>query len=279
MQLKLHLSATGLGDSVCGLYAACGAASAGHDVTFHTRHSDWFDRIAHPRLTLAPHADDGVDMNADYEGHVRAGRARKNYYCDSISNALNVPAFDPSPPQFVDKTHREANEIFSGKTDVVLLSPFSAWRVREWPSVYYARLAELLHQRKLDVVALVTADESSRAQDEFGFLPNWMSWYHEHEVAWISEAILAARCVVGNDSGVAHYAALLGAKTVAIHAQLSPQTLWSHTDVQSATPTTKCRFCRWQGTRGYSESCSRACSALHSISPEQVLSEIFNDVK
>ncbi len=279
MQLNLYNSAGGIGDSVCALYAACGAANAGHEVIYHARHHDWFARVSHPNLTLLAHAETGINCNSDYEAHIRSGSDRKRYYCDSIARGAGIEPFAPAAPAKINREHRAATHGVRGKTNVVLLSPFSAWRAREWPSPHFARLAELLHAGGFDVVALVTAADAARAQVEFGYLGSWMSWVYGHDAAWVGDAILAARCVVGNDSGIAHYAGLLGAPTVAIHAQLAPQILWSCSEVRAVTPDTKCRFCGWQREKSYSDACDRGCSALSSISPETVLKEVLNNAK
>ena len=52
---SLHVfnSARGIGDHVTALYACAGVVNAGSEVIFHTRHSEWFERIQHPGLTIS----------------------------------------------------------------------------------------------------------------------------------------------------------------------------------------------------------------------------------
>jgi hypothetical protein len=104
-------------------------------------------------------------------------------------------------------------------------------------------------------------------------------WAIEHPPEWVADAMLGAACVIGNDSGMTHFAGLLDVPTLAIHAHLRPEFLWAHTRVRSITPKTNCTFCRWQHDRGYNSACDSACSALGTIGPEDVLQAFHGLVK
>ena len=104
-------------------------------------------------------------------------------------------------------------------------------------------------------------------------------WAIDHPPEWMMDAMLGAACVIGNDSGMAHLAGLLGVPTVSIHAHLTPRFLFAQTSITSVVPKTNCAFCRWQPERGYNTACDAACSALATVGPEEVLPAVERTIK
>lgn len=273
--LKIHQSAGGVGDTVCGFYVAAGLAlAAGQSVRYYTRHPDWLARVSHEGVTVYPYAERGTDMFAGGYGTMISEESdRKAWLCQNVARALGVPAFDPLGPHHVDRDIGDAVEHECAVQ--VLLSPFTDWSQRMWPHTHWRRLAFLLREAGLSVAAIGSLGHEMQLREMFGdFSGFW--WYFGKDADWVMRAMLRAQCVVGNDSGMVHVAGLLGVPTVAIHAQHTPEALFSLSDVASAYPETKCAGCAWQASRGWSSVCGTGCSALASVSPERVAEMILN---
>lgn len=275
---ELHLSCAGLGDAITGLYAACGLAETGRRVRYYHRFPDWLARFSHPGVEYGPQAPGpdtpapGVDMNWHYPVQLLTGADRKQWYCDAVSRALELPAFVPAAP-------REINRSTSWwtKRPYVLLSPFSAHDCRSWPLHHWLRLAELLSKANLDVLVTCLPRQKKQLVRVFGpknCHPRWLKVRWDLEPDEMEQAILAAACVAGNDSGIPHVSGLFGIPTVAIQAHLSRELVWSRTGVVAVTPQTLCSPCSWSRPRGFTDSCELRCTALATISPERVLDTI-----
>ncbi len=275
--LNLHLSATGIGDAICALYAACGAANARRNarhpgtVRLHTTHTRWLSRASHPGVEVVPSTGEtvamAIDVSRDYDGQIGRAESRKQWYCDNIA-----PGLKPCRPDTVDMSihaHRFA------RTPYVVIAPFSHWPARHWPVSHWCYLIALLHDSGFHSVLLDGPGDGARLRDAFqGLRPEWATWFWGHSEEWVADIMLGAMGVVGLDSGMTHYAALLGVPTIAVMSHLPPGVVFSHTDVRAVTPQTACVFCRWRPERGFRPVCDAACSALASVAPERVLHAI-----
>lgn len=268
--LDIHTTGTGIGDAICALYAACGAAQAGHKVRFHTDKTAWLSRASFPGVEIVQSSTvAGYNVNLNYTQQLRAGADRKQWYCDNLAREAGIESFTPVAPK-VDKTIG-AKRIDSQR--YVLLSPFSAWRNREWPQAHWARLAHQLHEQGYDVIAIDGAGNGRRLKETFSSTP--AKWFWGQSPEWVTDAILGAHAVIGNDSGIAHLAGMLGVKTIAIHAQAPPEQLWGHTHIIPVFSQASCAGCCWQGERGYKPGCEKfGCSALAGIGTEDALSAL-----
>lgn len=95
----VYLGARGVGDALCGLYAACGMAIAtGNKVVYHAQHFGWFDGISHPNVEIVNDGAVGTKMDPDYHGQIARADSRKKWYCARTADALAIPKFDPIPP-------------------------------------------------------------------------------------------------------------------------------------------------------------------------------------
>jgi hypothetical protein len=272
--LSLHVTCPGIGDAICALYAACGAANAlrrqqpAAVVRFFTRHTGWLQRVLHPGVEVRPIGsgpdDAWIDVGRDYNGHLARATSRKQWYCDNIA-----PGLTPSPPAFVDR--RVYSRRFD-RTPYVVLAPFADWSSRQWPVSHWRYLTALLYDAGFHSVILDGPGDGSRLRQAFEDLPQeWSTWFWGCSEEWVADALLDATAFVGIDSGMTHYAGLLGVPTIAIMAHLPPDLVFSHTGVRAITPQTSCTFCRWEPERGYRTICDAACSALATVAPEQVL--------
>lgn len=278
--IEFHLVADGIGDAVTGYYAACGLAADGRDAVFYTKHPLWFGRVSHPGAKLLPYRERGVNANANYTAKLRYDGHWSQYFCDAIATHSLLPRFEPARPRDVDrKIHTRRLE---GK--YVLASPFSLHDARNWPTVQWRRLARLLLESNLQMIFTDGGgdERGARLQENFNFIGGENAscnfWGTPHE--WIEDAILGASCVVSNDSGMAHFAGLLGVPCVSVHAQLKPSQLYGDlARVNSAFAQTSCAGCAWQSDRGHRAECDGGCSALASISAERVFEMVCEAIK
>lgn len=125
--LHVRQNADGLGDAICGLYAACGLAEAtGKFVIFHAHHYPWFEGVHHPRVRIVPNSNAGVVMDPNYDWQLKHASTRKQYYCNSLAEAMKIPPFPPKPPHKCPrlKTFDWCNDTArSDEPTVVILVP------------------------------------------------------------------------------------------------------------------------------------------------------------
>lgn len=265
--MRLTVSSKGIGDAVCGLYAACGAANAGNNVEYVTRHAAWLQRAHNPRLTVIEGGGDGLDLYAGYHAHLAAGTDRKQAYCDNIG-----PGLKPWWPFMVDRTIRNLRHRTTAARGYVVLSPFSAWADRQWIPPHWRQLTGLLFAAGFESVIIDGRTSAGRIAEIFQPLPReWRKWYWGQTPDAVCDLMLGAAGYIGLDSGMTHVAGLLGVPAVAIMAQLPANLVFSHTKVAGVPSRTSCSGCRWQPERGYQQWCHNGCSALWAISPDDVL--------
>ncbi len=280
---SVHIAnhAMGIGDAITGLYAAAGLAQAGVPVVYHTRHPEWLQRVKATGLTItdAEPPAGTVDLNADYPEQLRYASDKARWYAMLAAAGLRpgkrpgiaAPPFAPARPQ----VSRAVLEPVLDFPKYVLLAPFAAHVERDWPEAHWRRLVFLLNEAGYEAVALGVKKDEERLRQTFE--RSHAYWVLDQSPEWVAAAMLEAQCVIGPDSGMIHLAGLLGAPAICIHSHLPPAFLFSHApSVFSATPTTQDAFCRWQEDKGYHESDEAGCSALATVSPDQVLKTLLS---
>ncbi len=266
--IECRHSVSGIGDAITAVYAAAGAAAQGHPVRLYSKQAHWLTRASFPGLEIiADDSKNGIDLYAGYNESLKAGTCRKQWYADNLARGAGLDPFVPVAPH-VDTTILE-QRIDSPK--YVVLSPFSAWQGREWPTAHWACLAHLLQDAGYDVIAIDGVGNGQRLRETFETTS--AKWFWGLSPEWVTDALLGAHALIGNDSGMAHLAGMLGVKTIVIHAQVSPEQLWGCTDVISVFSKEPCAGCGWQHEKGHRHSCEKfGCSALMGIGAERVIS-------
>jgi hypothetical protein len=107
--------------------------------------------------------------------------------------------------------------------EVVVIHPGSGSASKNWPADRFAALAERIRGETgmVPAVACGEADESVRqclesTAPELALLP-------ELDLAGLAGLLCACRCYVGNDSGITHIAAAVGATVVAVFGPTDPE--------------------------------------------------------
>jgi heptosyltransferase-3 len=100
----------------------------------------------------------------------------------------------------------------------VLIFPGSGSRAKNWPADNYAALAARVADRIRSIVAIGPAEREMRAF----FESRKLCVMSELELSEVAGLAALARCFIGNDSGVSHLAAAVGARGVAIFGPTDP---------------------------------------------------------
>ncbi|MEY2688705.1 MAG: hypothetical protein RL375_2903, partial [Pseudomonadota bacterium] len=229
--ILMHLSSTGIGDAVVGLYAACGFAEAGYPTTFYARHLPWIGAASHPNLTLKPVplvGTLGVDGNQRYVEQLKAAYAKKlpsraHWFIEHVAKAYRIKPPPPARPQSI--------AVEGEWTADVVLSPFAIHACRNWPIANYARVASLLRERGVSTLAVMPAEAAK--DDEYILNVAGAKVWRGASPGEVMRAIAGARLLVGGDSGMAHIGGLLQVPTLAIMAQAGVRyTFWCGDSVQ-----------------------------------------------
>ncbi len=98
----------------------------------------------------------------------------------------------------------------------VMASPFAGWVSKQWPLEHYAKLAELLKEKRVPLVLNVAPHQASLVTG----LPHVE--VHTSTLAGLIDATRRATAVIGLDSGPLHLAAALGKPGVGLYGPTDP---------------------------------------------------------
>lgn len=270
--VSFHLSATGLGDTVCGIYAACGLAEAGHQVEYQSRNTAWLSGISHPGVKIISEAQHPFDANANYRTQLREAfhhrvDSRPGWFIRNISKAYSIPECQPSRPQVI-----KPDPVIAGK--YVVLSPFTTHESRDWNFNHYRKLAIGLKQYGVRVIPIGTPKQRERLDMAFYGLE--LEKISDKPPEWITSLVANAAVVVGNDSGIVHLGGLYGAPTLCLLAHFDPVYSFMCGDtIEWITPDMNCVRCHTLIEGGWDQNCNWVCSALQTINPEHVLKKVI----
>ena len=258
----MHLSATGLGDAVCGLYAACGLADAtGETIIYYAHSHEWMARVSHPGVIVHPLRAMGADAApvATYWHEITTHQTRCGRYCETLAKAFGIPMFTQRRPAFIVTTIKEKKP-----ERYIVLAPFAAYDSRTWDK--WTSLANRIIAMGVKVIAI--GSRAQRAKLEQAFRTTHATWIFGASPAEITELMFGAEMTIANDSGIAHLGGLLGVKTLAIHAGCLP-----HHFLFDMAPSVRSVTAGRQLLRS-----DHNPAALSDIPVEAVMAQITNDV-
>lgn len=156
----------------------------------------------------------------------------------------------------------------------VLLAPFSNSSIRDWPVEHYITLVGLLLDqldREVRLAVIGTAGQRLRACDIVRRYDSRRVLNECGRTTWpaVVSALGSAKCVIGNNSGIAHVAGLFGTPTVCIFGGSHERIEWRPRgrNVVLLTRAIGCSPC--QLDHGDNSPYNKAC--LREIEPASVL--------
>ncbi len=263
--LVIDHGASGIGDALLGLLAVGAlAAPVEYRVSFAAKP---FVALFDGYTTLAIHArghSEAPVVGARQLNLGYAAEARDRYPVPRWERyARNAGAMGIRLPKLRDPEGvRAAGADLAGR---VALLPFATERSREWSLQHWLTLEQHLIARGYDTVAL-----HSDAGPLAAFAGAKVAGASAERVAGV---LLNATCAVGNDSGLAHLAAVMGAPTVVLGGQTPVAQIFG------AYPTTvalqgqlRCSGCA--GGAPFDARCQASCANVQSVTPERVREEV-----
>lgn len=146
----------------------------------------------------------------------------------SAEQQLALVGFVGVPVDFLPKTRLAANERFIdaisekhpkfeiSNLKFALLHPSTAFFTKQWPTENFARTAEFLAGKGLQVVAVGSKSESKVLDDLKSLSAVPVSTFDDLTLPEITAIASKAKVFVGNDSGIAHIAAAVGTPSVVV---------------------------------------------------------------
>lgn len=106
--------------------------------------------------------------------------------------------------------------------DFALLHPAAAFDTKQWSAENFARIAENLHERNLQPVAVATKNEREVLEKLKNFARVPIINFDDLTLPEITALASRAKVFVGNDSGIAHIAAAVNTPTVVVFGPSDP---------------------------------------------------------
>lgn len=141
----------------------------------------------------------------------------------ALLGAVGVPVKDKPKSRLTvsEKSLNSVNEklkseIKDQKSKIALLHPVAAFETKQWATENFARIAEFLHERDFQIVA-VAAPKEREVLDNLKKLSKVpVSIFDDLTLPEITALASKAEIFVGNDSGIAHIAAAVNTPSVVI---------------------------------------------------------------
>jgi hypothetical protein len=262
---QVVVTADGIGDHVLGLAAAAAwrRDNPGRHLAF----------VAKPRLHAWARLFDAYDELASAPDPARAtvcdlSRRGATHYAEAVQALpLLPPAVRPLPDDALAWAEQYAGCVVlcPGAGYKRPNAPEWACNDRVWLPSHWLFLERLLGESGRRVVA-IDSDAKRIAQhaEPLANLPP----------ARVAALVRAARCVVSNESGMAHFAGALGAACVVLSGPLDARLIhgvWRQT--RALNGPLGCSGCRWKGPH-FRPHCATLCASLQAIQPGDVMRAI-----
>lgn len=276
--IRINHGAGGLGDAILGACVLRGLEEE-DDRKFsygiHARALE-FLQLFNLKSRLYTHISDQVtpelppqyvQMNVGYEQECasRCSTPRWERYADNIfrmsgrcSDNFILPAL---------RQPERLKSLAAAYQNCIVLAPFSTWRNREWRLESWLTLESLLLRAGY---RLVIVDS----------LPDRIEAFHSEKLTDVTPDLLTgivlnADCVIGNDSGIAHLAGVLGKPTIVLCGQTTGQQIYGlYPKMKYLEGRLSCAGCWWNSGPYNDERCNPTCANMQSILPEDVLAEV-----
>lgn len=200
---KLLFRDFGLGDYICMSYALQGYLDKHkHQKVklYVTKHFELSSVLKMKGVQICLWNGEQVDVDItsnldDAEYKEKLKHSFKEWYANKIGSKPSVPNTD----------HIKLNDRYEG---YIVVAPYAAWEDRTWNIKYWTLLTEIL--TLMGEKVLVIDPHTNRCSHLKGEL------HCERSIIDDFRAIKAAKCVISNESGIAHAAGLLGTPTLVL---------------------------------------------------------------
>jgi ADP-heptose:LPS heptosyltransferase len=169
-----------------------------------------YERVIADDPAFAAVAPAGVDVQS-YEPRPRDQRALSLQLADQLGLSLQWPQ-----DHRLELPARAASSSVVAARDTLLLAPGSGAVAKNWPAVHWQQLAAAMHRQGVPIAVLVGPVERERDDPRRWPWPVPVAFVEPADTIELAHALAAARAFVGNDSGPAHLAAMLGVPTLAL---------------------------------------------------------------
>ncbi len=142
----MHMGGIGMGDAICGYYAACGLAVAtGEKVDYHSHFSEWVGSVPHHLVRVLPHSKFGVDAcpGRGYLTRITTAKSFATDYCKTLAEEFQIKSFNPRrPPE-----DAACRDDWCNNREVPALAVLIPAVIRESKHVEMLRVQSLISQR------------------------------------------------------------------------------------------------------------------------------------
>ena len=257
--LEVTCNSISIGDHITTTYVCAALTRLGVPTVFRSRYSQWLSRVVEPGLTISNEPSEcAIDVNSEPWQLLRYGESRAKWF---------ARAFHPQLRPIRPRVNRKVELVRVPFRRYVVFGP-SGSKLSNWPDCHWAKLAHLFRQDGFDVLVVGSQDQAGSLMTAFGQTQAF--WAVEHPPSWIADVLLNSEGFIGVDNDLMHFANLLMVKSFAIHSQFPSSFLWAGTNTTSITPNVPCVFCRLQSDNGFQSTCISGCSAIATLSPEQI---------
>lgn len=269
----MRLDADGIGDLI-----VCACAIAGYRRKYPQEKVTWAVR---PHLlawaALFPVADEIIPV--DIAKRITFKQAflpnlvkQADEWKTASWHELTAKSFDFAVPEIpaveIGKKALDWAEGVPGfeEAKTVILAPFATHANRTWPLHRWLELEHLLKRESFGVVVLDGPVGRMRTAP-FRSVRHW-----GYEPQKVAAMVKRASLVVGNDSGLAHLAGVLGVKALALCGPTNGSAIFNlYPTVEIIQSTSVCSPCCWGGP--FRKWCNYGCDAMWGIAPERVAHE------
>ncbi len=154
--------------------------------------------------------------------------------------------------KFNAKTQRRKDaQSFFDKSQIALVHPVAAFDTKQWATENFARIAEFLHEKDFQIVAVATKKEREVLENLKKLSNAPIVTFDDLTLPEITALAAHAALFVGNDSGIAHIAAAVNTPSVVVFGSSNinhwrPWTAAPHEIVYEKLPCQPCAgyFCK-----------------------------------
>lgn len=271
MRILVKMDTKGIGDCILGTTTVAGLRKQYPDahITYvvERKNVDWVRLFKEANEVASKATGDFDNVYGPYSsyGHEvksKSAKPRWVYYADVCKTEAALPTWE------VPEADLKWAEEFK---DRVILVPYAAWSNRSWPIQHWMALEEALNNAGHKTLVLDSPGDGKRTI----MFRSFRFW--GQPARKVAALILKSKLVVGNDSGMVHFAGALGQKAIAVCGPVKGKKIFGFwPTVRTLQGDLPCDGCYWQG-HYYTRTCRTSCVDLGTITPRRVM-QVANEL-